>query len=173
MQPGDKVFVKVFRRKWYNQRCERTFEVVRSTGTTVQGKGSPTWYNLSHCVKAPSEEMSHLQNRDVEGSREPKDNVEEHTPDREMHENPQSQNSEGEIVYVVDNVDDSVHISDDARNDFAVNGQERRFSDIVFSTCPDTAGPILVACKAPEISKGYDSTAGQLRDPVRQRSQRV
>uniref|UniRef100_A0A3Q3EGA1 Murine leukemia virus integrase C-terminal domain-containing protein n=1 Tax=Labrus bergylta TaxID=56723 RepID=A0A3Q3EGA1_9LABR len=52
VQPGDKVFVKVFRRKWFNERCKGPFEVVRSTGTAVQVKGSPTWYHLSHCVKA-------------------------------------------------------------------------------------------------------------------------
>ncbi|KAL6459661.1 hypothetical protein MHYP_G00314200 [Metynnis hypsauchen] len=38
VQPGDKVFVKVFRRKWYNERLEGPFEVVRSTGTAVQGE---------------------------------------------------------------------------------------------------------------------------------------
>uniref|UniRef100_A0A3Q1EE29 Murine leukemia virus integrase C-terminal domain-containing protein n=1 Tax=Acanthochromis polyacanthus TaxID=80966 RepID=A0A3Q1EE29_9TELE len=52
-QPGDKVFMKVFRRKWFNERREGPFEVVHSTGTAVQVKGSPTWYHLSHCVKAP------------------------------------------------------------------------------------------------------------------------
>uniref|UniRef100_A0A3Q3F3X5 Murine leukemia virus integrase C-terminal domain-containing protein n=1 Tax=Labrus bergylta TaxID=56723 RepID=A0A3Q3F3X5_9LABR len=50
VQPGDKVFVKVFRRKWFNERREGPFEVVRSTGTAVQVKGSPTWYHLSHCL---------------------------------------------------------------------------------------------------------------------------
>uniref|UniRef100_A0A3Q3FK85 Murine leukemia virus integrase C-terminal domain-containing protein n=1 Tax=Labrus bergylta TaxID=56723 RepID=A0A3Q3FK85_9LABR len=54
VQPGDKVFVKVFRRKWFNERREGPFEVVRSTGTAVQVKGSPTWYHLSHCVKCGS-----------------------------------------------------------------------------------------------------------------------
>ena len=66
------MFVKVFRRKWYNERREGPFEVVRSTGTAVQVKGSPTWYHLSHCVKAPSEEASHLQSQDVECSRKQK-----------------------------------------------------------------------------------------------------
>uniref|UniRef100_A0A3Q3G9C6 Murine leukemia virus integrase C-terminal domain-containing protein n=1 Tax=Labrus bergylta TaxID=56723 RepID=A0A3Q3G9C6_9LABR len=67
VQPGDKVFVKVFRRKWFNERREGPFEVVRSTGTAVQVKGSPTWYHLSHCVKAPTEEVPRSQNRDVTG----------------------------------------------------------------------------------------------------------
>uniref|UniRef100_A0A3Q3F7M5 Murine leukemia virus integrase C-terminal domain-containing protein n=1 Tax=Labrus bergylta TaxID=56723 RepID=A0A3Q3F7M5_9LABR len=71
VQPGDKVFVKVFRRKWFNERREGPFEVVRSTGTAVQVKGSPTWYHLSHCVKAPTEEVPRSQNRDVESAREP------------------------------------------------------------------------------------------------------
>uniref|UniRef100_A0A3Q3E4A2 Murine leukemia virus integrase C-terminal domain-containing protein n=1 Tax=Labrus bergylta TaxID=56723 RepID=A0A3Q3E4A2_9LABR len=70
VQPGDKVFVKVFRRKWFNERHEGPFEVVRSTGTAVQVKGSPTWYHLSHCVKAPTEEVPRSQNRDVESARE-------------------------------------------------------------------------------------------------------
>jgi len=37
---------------------ERPFEVVRSTGTAVQVRGSPTLYHLSHCVKAPKEEQN-------------------------------------------------------------------------------------------------------------------
>uniref|UniRef100_A0A3Q1BHT4 Uncharacterized protein n=1 Tax=Amphiprion ocellaris TaxID=80972 RepID=A0A3Q1BHT4_AMPOC len=36
--------------KWFNERREGPFEVVRSTGTAVQVKGSPTWYHLSHCM---------------------------------------------------------------------------------------------------------------------------
>lgn len=54
VQPGDKVFVKVFRRKWFDERRQGPFEVVRCSGTAVQVKGSPTWYHLSHCVKAQS-----------------------------------------------------------------------------------------------------------------------
>uniref|UniRef100_A0A3Q1BJZ8 Uncharacterized protein n=1 Tax=Amphiprion ocellaris TaxID=80972 RepID=A0A3Q1BJZ8_AMPOC len=55
------VFVKVFRRKWFNERREGPFEVVGSTGTAVQVKGSPTWYHLLHCVKAPREAVPHSQ----------------------------------------------------------------------------------------------------------------
>jgi len=36
----------------------RPFEVVRSTGTAVQVRGSPTWYHLSHCVKAPKKKKT-------------------------------------------------------------------------------------------------------------------
>ena len=53
--PGDRVYVKVYRRKWFNARREGPFEVVRSTGTAVQIKGSPTWFHLNHCIKAPVE----------------------------------------------------------------------------------------------------------------------
>ena len=35
------MFVKVFRRKWFNARREGPFEVVRCTGTAVQVKGPP------------------------------------------------------------------------------------------------------------------------------------
>uniref|UniRef100_A0AAR2M0L0 Murine leukemia virus integrase C-terminal domain-containing protein n=1 Tax=Pygocentrus nattereri TaxID=42514 RepID=A0AAR2M0L0_PYGNA len=74
IQPGDKVFVKVFRRKWYNERREGPFEVVRSTGTAVQVKGSPTWYHFSHCVKAPSDELPCSQSHD-EGSKQSEGNL--------------------------------------------------------------------------------------------------
>jgi len=136
VQPGDKVLVKVFRRKWYNKRREGPFEVVCSTGTAVQVKGSPTWYHLSHCVKAPREEAPCSQSRDIAGSREPEENGEENAEEEEMHEDFQSQNPEEETVHVVDNADDPVHIFDDARDDSAVNGQERRFGDTDFQFRP-------------------------------------
>ncbi|KAL6467382.1 hypothetical protein MHYP_G00251860 [Metynnis hypsauchen] len=85
VQPGVKVFVKVFRKKCYNERSEGPFEVVCSTGTAVQVKGSPTWYHLSHCVKAPKEEVPRSESRDVEGSREPEEKVEEHAEEEELH----------------------------------------------------------------------------------------
>uniref|UniRef100_A0AAR2IQQ4 Uncharacterized protein n=1 Tax=Pygocentrus nattereri TaxID=42514 RepID=A0AAR2IQQ4_PYGNA len=92
IQPGDKVFVKVFRRKWYNERREGPFEVVRSTGTAVQVKGSPTWYHFSHCVKAPSDELPCSQSHD-EGSRQSEENA-ERCEEVEMHRDFQSQISE-------------------------------------------------------------------------------
>jgi len=147
VQPGDKVFVKVYRRKWYNERREGSYEVVRSTGTAIQVKGSHTWYHLSHCVKAPREELSPPQSQDVEGSKEP-----------------------GEKVHVVDNAEDFVRIFDDASSDFAVNGQDRRFNDIDFQYVPDTAGPISEECEASKSTKGCDATSGQSRDSVKQRS---
>uniref|UniRef100_A0A3P8TUD9 Murine leukemia virus integrase C-terminal domain-containing protein n=1 Tax=Amphiprion percula TaxID=161767 RepID=A0A3P8TUD9_AMPPE len=51
--------------KWFNERREGPFEVVRSTGTAVQVKGSPTWYHLSHCVKAPQGEEPRLQKKSI------------------------------------------------------------------------------------------------------------
>ena len=53
--PGDRVYVKVFRRKWFHPRREGPFLVTRCTGTALQVEGSPTWYHLNHCVKAPPE----------------------------------------------------------------------------------------------------------------------
>ncbi|KAL6485520.1 hypothetical protein MHYP_G00049120 [Metynnis hypsauchen] len=172
VQPGDKVFVKVFRRKWYNEHREGPFEVVRSTGTVVQVKGSPTWYHLSNFVKAPKEEVPRSQSRDVEGSREPEEKVEEHAEEEELHKDLQSQNPEDEIVHVVDNVDDFVYISDDARNDSAVNGQERRFGDIDFQYVPETAESISVECEAPKVTKGCNLATGAFRGSVRRRSPR-
>ncbi|GLD66637.1 uncharacterized protein AKAME5_001802100 [Lates japonicus] len=171
VQPGDKVFVKMFRRKWYNECREGPFEVVHSTGTAVQVKGSPTWYHLSHSVKVPREEAPRSQSRDVGGSREWEENVGEHA-EEEMHENLQSQNPEGEIVHVGDNVDDHVHIIDDAGGDSAVNGQERRFVDIDFQYVPETAESVSVECKAPKVAKGCDSNTGEFGNSVRRRSPR-
>ena len=87
LQPGDKVFMKVFRRKWFNERREGTFAVVRSTRTAVQVKGSPTWYHVSHCVKAPSEEEIQTQGQkdeDSGGSRERPDRLQTRKQDLEI-----------------------------------------------------------------------------------------
>ncbi|KAL6470557.1 hypothetical protein MHYP_G00216760 [Metynnis hypsauchen] len=170
IQPGDKVFVKVFRRKWYNERREGPFEVVRSTGTAVQVKGSPTWYHFSHCVKAPSDELPCSQNHD-EGPRQSEENAGQ-CEEAEMHKDLQSQISEDEIVHGVDNVDDVVYISDDARNDSAGNGQERRFGDIDFQYVPETAESISVECEAPKGTKGSNSATGAFGGSVRRRSPR-
>uniref|UniRef100_A0AAV2MNW0 Murine leukemia virus integrase C-terminal domain-containing protein n=1 Tax=Knipowitschia caucasica TaxID=637954 RepID=A0AAV2MNW0_KNICA len=55
VKPGDLVYVKTFRRKWHTPRREGPYEVVNATSTAVQVKGSPTWYHLNHCVKAPAD----------------------------------------------------------------------------------------------------------------------
>lgn len=172
VQPGDKVFVKVFRRKWYNERREGPFEVVRSTGTAVQVKGSPTCYHLSHCVKAPREETSHVESQDVEGSREPGENREEQTAGEGMHENIQSQNPEGEIVHFGDDADDHVHDSDDARHDSAIDEQEKRFENIDFQYVPETAGLISGECETTDIAKDCNSATGETGDSARQSSTR-
>ncbi|XP_038560725.1 uncharacterized protein LOC119892521 [Micropterus salmoides] len=171
VQPGDKVFVKVFRRKWYNERREGPFEVVRSTGTAVQVKGSPTWYHLSHCVKAPSEEVPRVDSQDGEGSRELDDNREEQA-EGEMHDNIQNQNPEGDIVHSVDNVGNHVHTFDDARYDSAIDGEERRVGDIGFQYVPESAGPILVEGEVAEVTKGCISVTGEASVPLRQNSPR-
>lgn len=64
--PGDWVYVKVFRQKWDVPRREGPYEVVRATATLVQVKGSPTWYHLNHCVKAPKDIPKEEQNGDVQ-----------------------------------------------------------------------------------------------------------
>lgn len=54
VQPGDWVYVKVFRRKWNAPQREGPYEVVKATSTAVQVKGSPTWYHLNHLFKGSS-----------------------------------------------------------------------------------------------------------------------
>lgn len=89
VQPGDKVFVKVFRRKWYNSRREGPWTVVRSIGNAVQVEGSPTWFHLSHCIKAPNDELE---------DEEEEDEVEIISPQQEECEDPPE--------YIEDLVDD-------------------------------------------------------------------
>ncbi|KAE8278804.1 hypothetical protein D5F01_LYC22379 [Larimichthys crocea] len=73
--PGDKVFVKVFRRKWFHPRREGPFQVLRSTGTAVQVEGSPTWFHVNHCIKAPEDnEGDGEQPRDTESGDDPRRN---------------------------------------------------------------------------------------------------
>ncbi|XP_070301136.1 retrovirus-related Pol polyprotein [Salvelinus sp. IW2-2015] len=50
--PGDRVYIRVFRRKCNEPRREGPYEVVRATRTAIQGEGSTTWYHLNHCTKA-------------------------------------------------------------------------------------------------------------------------
>lgn len=58
--PGDKVFTKLFQRKWFDFHREGPYEVIHSTGTVIQMKGSPPWVHVHRCIRAPkdSEEES-------------------------------------------------------------------------------------------------------------------
>ncbi|KAE8300854.1 hypothetical protein D5F01_LYC01002 [Larimichthys crocea] len=72
--PGDKVFVKVFCRKWFHPCREGPFQVLRSTGTAVQVEGSPTWFHVNHCIKAPEDnEGDGEQPRDTESGDDPEE----------------------------------------------------------------------------------------------------
>ncbi|XP_059191784.1 uncharacterized protein LOC131973740 [Centropristis striata] len=51
VEPGDKVYIKIFRRKWHQPRREGPYTVIRATPTAVQVEGSTTWYHLNHCCK--------------------------------------------------------------------------------------------------------------------------
>ncbi|KAE8282237.1 hypothetical protein D5F01_LYC19636 [Larimichthys crocea] len=172
VQPGDKVFVKVFRRKWYSERREGPFEVVRSTGTAVQVKGSPTWYHLSHCIKAPREEVQQARGQNDEGPGEGDHYVGEHADDRQMHEVSQSQNPERGTVQVREAGSDVDDALDGASNDDVDNGQGREFKDINFQHAPETSGHGTGESKPPENEKGFDSSPEDLRDQSRQRSPR-
>ncbi|XP_056592765.1 uncharacterized protein LOC130411831 [Triplophysa dalaica] len=59
--PGDKVYLRVFRRKWNEPRREGPYTVTRATPTAVQVEGSTTWYHLNHCTRVPQ-----LRRRDPE-----------------------------------------------------------------------------------------------------------
>ncbi len=53
IQPGDRVYLRVFRRRWNEPRREGPYTVVRATPTAVQVEGSTTWYHLNHCTRVP------------------------------------------------------------------------------------------------------------------------
>ncbi|XP_062905776.1 uncharacterized protein LOC134347311 [Mobula hypostoma] len=52
IQPGDQVYVPVFRRKWNKPRREGPFTVTKASPTAVQVEGRSTWYHLNHCTRA-------------------------------------------------------------------------------------------------------------------------
>ena len=51
VQPGDLIYLKVYRRRWNEPRREGPFKVTGATSTAVQVEGSATWYHLNHCTK--------------------------------------------------------------------------------------------------------------------------
>ncbi|KAF7699152.1 hypothetical protein HF521_003894, partial [Silurus meridionalis] len=53
VQPGDYVYIKVFKRKhWSEPRREGPFKVVLATPTAVKVEGKEYWYHLNHCCRA-------------------------------------------------------------------------------------------------------------------------
>jgi len=126
MKIRDKLVVKVFGRKWFNERRERPFEVGCSTGTAVQVRGSPTWYHLSHCVKAPTEEEIQIweqKDEDSGGSREKTDRL-------ETRKDVQAQDPEEEANDAANTYDASVHFPDDFSQKLPVD-EERRWLSVI------------------------------------------
>ncbi|XP_026780892.2 uncharacterized protein LOC113533162 [Pangasianodon hypophthalmus] len=67
---GDKVYLRVFRRKWNKPRREGPYTVVRVTPTAVQVEGNTTWYHLNHCTRVPRlrpRRQEHIQTVEEEG----------------------------------------------------------------------------------------------------------
>ncbi|XP_051937553.1 uncharacterized protein LOC127611231 [Hippocampus zosterae] len=133
VQPGDKVYVKVFRRKWYNERRQGPFEVVRCTGTAVQVKGSPTWYHLTHCVKVPKDGEPQRGSRGCENSEQLPVQEPPRGPDRE---------EDGQGRTVVDNVS-AVSVPEDIGGDTADDRGSRQFDNVNLDNAPspDTGDP--------------------------------
>ena len=52
VEPGDQVYLRMFRRKWNEPRREGPYKVTNATPTAIQVEGSATWYHLNHCTKA-------------------------------------------------------------------------------------------------------------------------
>lgn len=62
--PGDRVYLRVFRRKWNEPRREGPYKVVRATPTAVQVEGSTTWYHLNHCTKVSKATAGEEENKE-------------------------------------------------------------------------------------------------------------
>ncbi|MGL5101235.1 MAG: hypothetical protein ACRC6N_01525, partial [Plesiomonas sp.] len=53
VEPGDYVYVKLFKKKhWKEPRREGPFKVVAATSTAVKLEGKEHWYHLNHCCRA-------------------------------------------------------------------------------------------------------------------------
>ncbi|KAL2076907.1 hypothetical protein ACEWY4_027497 [Coilia grayii] len=63
IQPGDWVFVRVFKRSSLQPRREGPFQVTRATPTAVQIRGSNVWYHLNFCCRAPDPSVPSAQPR--------------------------------------------------------------------------------------------------------------
>ncbi|KAL2079797.1 hypothetical protein ACEWY4_025541 [Coilia grayii] len=61
IQPGDWVFVRVFKRSSLQPQREGPFQVTRATPTEVHIQGSNVWYHLNFCRRAPDPRMADLQ----------------------------------------------------------------------------------------------------------------
>ena len=149
IQPGDKVFVKVFKRKWFNARREGPFEVVRCTGTAVQVEGSPTCFHLNHCVKAPSEETSRLQDQEQD----------DETP-------------EEQVGPVVEMHDDHAHVPDSPRDEPSENRQERRFTEVDLQHAQEAAGSDLLRDVPSKTPEKCDASPREARDSNQRQSPR-
>lgn len=53
IQPGDWIYLKVFRRSCLQPRAEGPYRVAQVTPTAVRVQGSKTWYHLTACFRAP------------------------------------------------------------------------------------------------------------------------
>ena len=173
--PGDKVFVKVYRRKWFHPRREGPYEVVRSTGTAVQIKGSPTWHHVNNCVKAPREDE---EQEEEDGDDQPPG--EEDHEDGEDQEAVQDQDAGEQNAIDLDTGDDGdgVHASDEGGSRDAAEDDGRRFETIDFQHVPDQAGVRAPGCGSAGVCVGGDDTTagptqlvpGGRSRPVRKRN---
>lgn len=163
VQPGDKVFVKVFRRKWYNERRQGPFEVVRCTGTAVQVKGSPTWYHLSHCIKAQDDRGPCVWYPDAEGSSEPGTRTEE--PDGQR---------DPESLDQLEDLHEDVVGSPVYTGDISSAHPRSEVDGVDFQGASDAPGPNLTRQDSPgarERSRNREARAVQASSPrpIRQR----
>ena len=51
IKPGDRVYIRKFRRRWNEPRREGPFEVTKVSPTALQVEGSTLWYHLNHCTR--------------------------------------------------------------------------------------------------------------------------
>ncbi|KAK3535919.1 hypothetical protein QTP70_021217 [Hemibagrus guttatus] len=68
VQPGDWVYVKVFKRKWNEPRRVRPLKVVLATPTALKVEGKNAWFHLNHLSQAQWGNARHFKIRCYENS---------------------------------------------------------------------------------------------------------
>lgn len=58
IRPGERVYVKVFKRKWDQPRCEGPFKVILATPTALKIEGKNVWFHLNHYCRADNSERT-------------------------------------------------------------------------------------------------------------------
>lgn len=96
VQPGDRVYIRSFRRRWNEPIQAGPFEVTHATPTAVKVRGSNVWYQLNHCTRILNRALPEPLIEDEDGSDEETERGDsEGERDPEGPDNPESPSNPG------------------------------------------------------------------------------